>query len=52
MSAVQTVPGPSLEMVDLEPVTDEKLEAASDQLSQLAKTWRKRRANPGVEPDA
>jgi chromosome segregation ATPase len=41
-----------IEMVDLEPVTDEKLEEASDQLSQLAKTWRKRRANPGVEPDA
>ncbi len=41
-----------IEMVDLEPVTDEKLEAASDQLSQLAKTWRKRRASPGVEPDA
>lgn len=41
-----------IEMVDLEPVTDEKLEEASDQLSQLAKTWRKRRANPGAEPDA
>lgn len=35
-----------IEMIDIEPVTDEKLEEASDQLSQLAKIWRKRRANP------
>lgn len=36
-------------MIDVEPVTDEKLEEASDQLSELAKTWRKRRAQPGPE---
>jgi hypothetical protein len=35
-----------IEMIDVEPVTDEKLEKASDQLSELAKTWRKRRAQP------
>jgi chromosome segregation ATPase len=38
-----------VEMIDIEPVTDEKLEEASDQLSELAKTWRKRRAQPGHE---
>ena len=36
-----------IEMLDVEPVTEEKLEEASDQLSELAKTWRKRRAQPG-----
>ncbi len=40
-----------IEMVDLEPVTDEKLEKASDQLSHLAKTWRKRRTNPGADAE-
>jgi len=35
-----------IEMIDVEPVTEEKLEEASDQLSQLARTWRKRRAHP------
>lgn len=35
-----------IEMIDVEPVTEKKLEAASDQLSQLARTWRKRRAHP------
>jgi hypothetical protein len=36
-----------IEMMDVEPVSEEKLEEASDQLSELAKTWRKRRAQPG-----
>jgi hypothetical protein len=36
-----------IEIMDVEPVTEEKLEEASDQLSELAKTWRKRRAQPG-----
>jgi hypothetical protein len=36
-----------IEMIDVEPVTEEKLEEASDQLSELARTWRKRRAQPG-----
>ena len=40
-----------IEMIDVEPVTDEKLEQASDHLSELAKTWRKRRANPGSGGD-
>ncbi len=41
-----------IEMIDLEPASEETLEEASDQLSQLAKTWRKRRAHPGPpEPE-
>ena len=40
-----------IEMIDVEPVTEEKLEQASDQLSELAKTWRKRRAQPGPDGD-
>ncbi len=38
-----------IEMIDIEPVTEEKLEKASDQLSELARTWRKRRAHPPGE---
>jgi len=38
-----------IEMIDIEPTTDEKLEEASDQLSELAKTWRKRRVRPPNE---
>ncbi len=35
-----------IEMIDIEPVNEEKLDEASDQLSDLAKTWRKRRTQP------
>ncbi len=38
-----------IELLDMEPVTKEKLEKASDTLSELAKTWRKRRAQPAPE---
>ena len=40
-----------IEMIDFEPFSEEKLERASDQLSELARTWRKRRADPGPETD-
>ena len=40
-----------IEMIDFEPFSDEKMERASDQLSELARTWRKRRTNPGPQAD-
>lgn len=39
-----------IEMIDIEPVTEKNLEEASDQLSELARTWRKRRAHPADHP--
>ena len=40
-----------IQMIDVEPVSKEKLGKASDQLSELARTWRKRRAQPAAGKD-
>ena len=40
-----------IQMIDVEPVSQEKLGKASDHLSELARTWRKRRAQPAAGRD-
>jgi hypothetical protein len=39
-----------IQMIDVEPVTNEKLEKVSDQLSRLAKAWREMKPPPVNEP--
>jgi len=39
-----------IQMIDVEPVTNERLEKLSDQLSRLAKAWREMKTSPANEP--